>query len=313
MLLERPGLHRTLFLFAFLFALSPFASASLALFIGLGFALLLGNPFPDLSSSGSKWLLKLAVIGLGFNVNIEEVMSVGRSSVVLTIISITATIGLGEILSQVFRLNRNTGTLISFGTAICGGSAIAAMAPVIKAKQEEIAISLSVIFALNALGLLIFPWLGHYFSLTESQFALWSALAIHDTSSVVAAAAVYGPLALTMATTIKLTRAMWIVPYAAIAGVFWRSSEKASIPLFIIGFIAAAMINTWLPDYQPVWTLLYSGAKSVLVASLFLIGSGVSMTMLRQSGWRPFAMASVLWFIVSGVMLLLIMDGLVSL
>ncbi|MEC4089251.1 putative sulfate exporter family transporter [Pseudoalteromonas rubra] len=313
MLLERPGFHKALFLLAFLFALSPFASASSALFIGLGFALVLGNPLPDLSNNASKWLLKLAVIGLGFNVNIEEVLAVGRSSLVLTIVSITATIGLGEILTQVFRLNRNTGTLISFGTAICGGSAIAAMAPVIKARQDEIAISLSVIFALNALGLLVFPWLGHYFSLSESQFALWSALAIHDTSSVVAAASVYGPVALTMATTIKLTRAMWIVPYAAMAGVFWRSSEKASIPLFIIGFVAAAMINTWLPDYQPVWSVLYSGAKSVLVASLFLIGSGVSMAMLRQSGWRPFAMASVLWFIVSGVMLLLILDGLVTL
>ncbi|WP_125559547.1 YeiH family protein [Pseudoalteromonas rubra] len=313
MLLERPGFHKALFLLAFLFALSPFASASSALFIGLGFALVLGNPLPDLSNNASKWLLKLAVIGLGFNVNIEEVLAVGRSSLVLTIVSITATIGLGEILTQVFRLNRNTGTLISFGTAICGGSAIAAMAPVIKARQDEIAISLSVIFALNALGLLVFPWLGHYFSLSESQFALWSALAIHDTSSVVAAASVYGPVALTMATTIKLTRAMWIVPYAAMAGVFWRSSEKASIPLFIIGFVAAAMINTWLPDYQPVWSVLYSGAKSVLVASLFLIGSGVSMAMLRQSGWRPFVMASVLWFIVSGVMLLLILDGLVTL
>ncbi len=312
-MLERPGFHKALFLLAFLFALSPFASASSALFIGLGFALVLGNPLPDLSNNASKWLLKLAVIGLGFNVNIEEVLAVGRSSLVLTIVSITATIGLGEILTQVFRLNRNTGTLISFGTAICGGSAIAAMAPVIKARQDEIAISLSVIFALNALGLLVFPWLGHYFSLSESQFALWSALAIHDTSSVVAAASVYGPVALTMATTIKLTRAMWIVPYAAMAGVFWRSSEKASIPLFIIGFVAAAMINTWLPDYQPVWSVLYSGAKSVLVASLFLIGSGVSMAMLRQSGWRPFAMASVLWFIVSGVMLLLILDGLVTL
>ncbi len=312
-MLERPGFHKALFLLAFLFALSPFASASSALFIGLGFALVLGNPLPDLSNNASKWLLKLAVIGLGFNVNIEEVLAVGRSSLVLTIVSITATIGLGEILTQVFRLNRNTGTLISFGTAICGGSAIAAMAPVIKARQDEIAISLSVIFALNALGLLVFPWLGHYFSLSESQFALWSALAIHDTSSVVAAASVYGPVALTMATTIKLTRAMWIVPYAAMAGVFWRSSEKASIPLFIIGFVAAAMINTWLPDYQPVWSVLYSGAKSVLVASLFLIGSGVSMAMLRQSGWRPFVMASVLWFIVSGVMLLLILDGLVTL
>nr|WP_275446771.1 putative sulfate exporter family transporter [Pseudoalteromonas sp. McH1-42] len=312
-MLERPGFHKALFLLAFLFALSPFASASSALFIGLGFALVLGNPLPDFSNNASKWLLKLAVIGLGFNVNIEEVLAVGRSSLVLTIVSITATIGLGEILTQVFRLNRNTGTLISFGTAICGGSAIAAMAPVIKARQDEIAISLSVIFALNALGLLVFPWLGHYFSLSESQFALWSALAIHDTSSVVAAASVYGPVALTMATTIKLTRAMWIVPYAAMAGVFWRSSEKASIPLFIIGFVAAAMINTWLPDYQPVWSVLYSGAKSVLVASLFLIGSGVSMAMLRQSGWRPFVMASVLWFIVSGVMLLLILDGLVTL
>ena len=249
------------------------------------------------------------MIGLGFAVDFNQVIEVGRSSLVLTIVSITAIIGLGEILTQVFKLNRNTGVLISFGTAICGGSAIAAMAPVIKAKDHEVAVALGVVFLLNGVGLLLFPTIGHYLNLSQEQFGLWAALAIHDTSSVVGASATYGALALSIATTVKLTRAMWIIPYTTMAGVFWRSEEKASIPLFIVGFLAAALINTYLPDYSSIWSALNSVAKQVLVVTLFLIGSGLSLSVLRQAGVKPFIMATLLWIIVSGVILLLILDG----
>ncbi|BBN81575.1 UPF0324 membrane protein [Pseudoalteromonas sp. A25] len=305
--------HHTKLLFLALFVLSftPIISAALALALGIVFAWVLGNPFEVQSNSLSKWLLKVAVIGLGFNVDIMDVLEVGRSSIVLTIVSITAIIGLGELLTQAFRLNRNIGVLISFGTAICGGSAIAAMAPVIKAKQHEIAVSLAVVFSLNAIGLLLFPWIGNLLSLSDEQFATWAALAIHDTSSVVAAAATFSPFAVGIATTIKLTRAMWIIPYTAAAGVFWKSEERTSIPLFIFGFLLAAVCNSFLVAYEPIWQALYIGAKHMLVATLFLIGTCVSKSVIYQTGWRPFAMATVLWVIVSSVLLILILDKLI--
>ncbi|AOT08207.1 YeiH family protein [Pseudoalteromonas luteoviolacea] len=312
MLASKPNFLKILYTTCFLASISPLLGSASALFLGVIFALLLGNPLEVQSANLSKLLLKISVIGLGFNVDIMQVLEIGRSSIVLTIVSITAIIGLGEILTQLFRLNKNTGTLISFGTAICGGSAIAAMAPVIKAKQDEIAVALAIVFSLNAVGLLVFPWLGHYFGLSQSQFAVWSALAIHDTSSVVGAAAAYGPVALAMATTIKLTRAMWIVPYTALAGVFWRSEERASIPLFIIGFLFAAAINTWVPELKFVWELGYEGAKALLIGTLFLIGSGVSKKVLKQCGWQPFVMALILWIIVSSVILVLILDGFIK-
>ncbi|TGE77327.1 putative sulfate exporter family transporter [Pseudoalteromonas sp. KS88] len=289
--------------------ITPLIGPGVALVIGAAFAIIFGNPYAEFSQSASKWLLKAAVIGLGFAVDFNQVIEVGRSSIVLTIVSITAIIGLGEILTQVFKLSRNTGVLISFGTAICGGSAIAAMAPVIKAKDHEVAVALGVVFLLNGVGLLLFPTIGHYLNLSQEQFGLWAALAIHDTSSVVGASATYGAVALSIATTVKLTRAMWIIPYTTMAGVFWRSEEKASIPLFIVGFLAAALINTYLPDYSSIWSTLNSVAKQVLVVTLFLIGSGLSLSVLRQAGVKPFIMATVLWIIVSGVILLLILDG----
>lgn len=289
--------------------ITPLIGPGVALVFGAVFAIILGNPYAEFSQSASKWLLKAAVIGLGFAVDFNQVIEVGRSSIVLTIVSITAIIGLGEILTQVFKLSRNTGVLISFGTAICGGSAIAAMAPVIKAKDHEVAVALGVVFLLNGVGLLLFPTIGHYLNLSQEQFGLWAALAIHDTSSVVGASATYGAVALSIATTVKLTRAMWIIPYTTMAGVFWRSEEKASIPLFIVGFLAAALINTYLPDYSSIWSTLNSVAKQVLVVTLFLIGSGLSLSVLRQAGVKPFIMATVLWIIVSGVILLLILDG----
>jgi uncharacterized integral membrane protein (TIGR00698 family) len=289
--------------------MTPFIGAGSALVLGAIFAITLGNPFAELSQKASKVMLKLAVVGLGFAVDFNEVIEVGRSSLVLTIVSITAIIGLGEILTQVFKLNRNTGVLISFGTAICGGSAIAAMAPVIKAKDHEVAVALGIVFLLNGMGLLLFPAIGHYFELTQQQFGLWAALAIHDTSSVVGASATYGAVALSIATTVKLTRAMWIIPYTAVAGVFMRSDEKASIPLFIVGFLLAALINTYMPSFSSTWELINSAAKQLLVVTLFLIGSGLSLSVLKQAGIKPFLMAITLWVIVSSTILLLIIDG----
>ncbi|KPH92370.1 YeiH family protein [Pseudoalteromonas sp. US3C1013] len=302
-------LHKPTFILSLALCMTPFIGAGSALVLGAIFAITLGNPFAELSQKASKVMLKLAVVGLGFAVDFNEVIEVGRSSLVLTIVSITAIIGLGEILTQVFKLNRNTGVLISFGTAICGGSAIAAMAPVIKARDHEVAVALGIVFLLNGMGLLLFPAIGHYFELTQQQFGLWAALAIHDTSSVVGASATYGAVALSIATTVKLTRAMWIIPYTAVAGVFMRSDEKASIPLFIVGFLLAALINTYMPSFSSTWELINSAAKQLLVVTLFLIGSGLSLSVLKQAGIKPFLMAITLWVIVSSTILLLIIDG----
>ena len=297
------------FIGLFLFCLSGIIGPAISLLLGLSFTLVFSNPYLSITNEASKWLLKIAVIGLGFNVNFNDVLEVGRSSIVLTIVSITAIIGLGEIFGQLFKVKKKISVLISFGTAICGGSAIAAMAPVIRAKQHEIAVSLAIIFLLNGVALIVFPAVGHYFGLTEKQFALWAALAIHDTSSVVATASTYGPLAVGIATTIKLTRAMWIIPYTALAGAFWKSEEKASIPLFIVGFLLTALINTYFPEHWKIWQSVYLSAKHLLYACLFLIGASVSMSMMKQTGWRPLFMASVLWVIVSSVILILILDG----
>ncbi|MGO3644452.1 MAG: YeiH family protein [Pseudoalteromonas sp.] len=302
-------IKKPLFIGLFLLCALPIVGSGTALIVGALFALTIGNPFTELSQKASKWMLKLAVVGLGFSVDFNQVIEVGRSSLVLTIVSITAIIGLGEILTQVFKLNRNTGVLISFGTAICGGSAIAAMAPVIKAKDHEVAVALGIVFLLNGVGLLLFPSIGHYLELSQEQFGMWAALAIHDTSSVVGASATYGAAALSIATTVKLTRAMWIIPYTPLAGMFWRSDEKASIPLFIVGFLAAALINTYLPDYHVVWGVFNVLAKELLVMTLFLIGSGLSLHVLKNAGIKPFIMAILLWIVVSSVILLLILDG----
>ena len=304
-------LKKPLFLILLALCIIPFIGAGSALVIGAAFAMTLGNPFAELSQKASKWMLKAAVVGLGFAADFNQVIEVGSSSLVLTIVSITAIIGLGEILTQVFKLNRNTGVLISFGTAICGGSAIAAMAPVIKAKDHEVAVALGVVFMLNGVGLLLFPAIGHSFNLTEQQFGMWAALAIHDTSSVVGAIPTYGAVALSIATTVKLTRAMWIIAYTALAGVFLRSNEKASIPLFTVGFVLAALINTYLPQFSPVWSVINIVAKQLLIVTLFLIGSGLSLAILKQAGLKPFIMAILLWIVVSSVILFLILDGLI--
>jgi len=226
-------------------------------------------------------------------------LKTGKDAFLYTAISISFTMAAGYLLGRFFKTPRRTSTLISFGTAICGGSAIAAMAPVIKADAEETGVALATVFTLNSIALLLFPPVGHLLGMGQRQFGLWSALAIHDTSSVVGAAAAYGGVALAIGTTVKLTRALWIMPSALLASWFTKSEGKVKFPLFIIGFIVAATVKTMLPQFDQIWHPLNSVAKQSLVVTLFLIGSGLTREVLARTGIRPLAQGTVLWLIVS--------------
>lgn len=297
--MKNPKTVKIIFIIAFLATALPFFTSAYALILGTGLSLLLDNPMPELTAKSSKRLLKLSVIGLGFGVNFMQVMETGKSSIGITFVSISLTILLGTYLGKLFKVTKNTSELIAFGTAICGGSAIAAMAPVIQADHHETAVSLATIFTLNAIALLIFPPIGHLLNMTQHQFGLFAALAIHDTSSVVGAAATFGATALAIGTTVKLTRAMWIAPISLIAGFRTGNTGKASFPLFILGFIAAAVLNTYLPHFNPMWHLFAKGSKQLLIMTLFLIGAGLTKKVLAEVGIKPLLMGVSLWIIVS--------------
>lgn len=302
-------IRKVAFVGLFLLMALPLVSPPIALIAGFAFSFFFDNPLPELTARTSKSLLKLSVVGLGFGVNFIEVIEIGKSSLLLTLISITLTLGLGALLGKMLNIPTRIRSLVSFGTAICGGSAIAALAPVIKAKDEEIAVSLATIFSLNAVALVIFPPLGHWFDLSQQQFGLWAALAIHDTSSVVGASAAYGAVALTVGTTAKLTRALWIAPCTLVAGLVSKTGERVGIPLFILGFIAAAFINTWFPAFDSLWSGLHTVSKQALVMTLFLIGAGLTKKVLGQVGVKPLLLGIILWITVSVATLVLILNG----
>ncbi len=305
------SLQRPIFVLLFIGSVTSWCGPVTALTVGIVFSLLAGNPWPKECTDWSKKLLQLSVVGLGFGVGIVEVWLAGRQAVLYTPISIVMTVAAGLLLGQLFRTPVRTSVLISFGTAICGGSAIAAMAPVIKADDEEIAISLATVFSLNAAALFLFPPVGHLFGLTERQFGLWAALAIHDTSSVVGATSAFGVSALAIGTTVKLARAAWIAPAALIASRFTNSQVKARIPLFIIGFIVAASVRSLLPSMQHLWQLFAAIARQGLVVTLFLIGTGLNRQVLQRVGFRPLAQGVILWLIVSAVMLAVISENII--
>lgn len=305
-------LQRPLFFLLLLVSATPWCGTATALTVGILFSLLIGNPWTKESAVWSKRLLQLSVVGLGFGVGIVDVWYAGREAVLYTPISIAMTVAVGLLLGRILSTPARTSALISFGTAICGGSAIAAMAPVINADDEEIAVSLATVFSLNAAALLIFPPLGHLFCLTERQFGLWAALAIHDTSSVVGAASVYGASALAIGTTVKLARAVWIAPVALIASRLTHTQTKTRIPLFIIGFIAAASVRSLLPSMLHTWQALASMARQGLVMTLFLVGNGLTREVLRRVGLRPLAQGMILWVIVSAAMLAVISNGIIQ-
>lgn len=306
------NIQKTTFLLLGAACLLPVVTTPMALAAGIVFSLFVGNPWPKKSINVSQKLLKLSVVGLGFGLSIQEVWTVGKSSIGYTVIGITLTIAAGLLLGRLFKIRGNTSALISCGTAICGGSAIAAMAPVIKAKDDETAVALATIFTLNAVALIVFPLVGHYFGLTQHQFGIWAGLAIHDTSSVVGAAASYGSQALDVGTTVKLTRAAWIAPIALGAGLLVRSGGKAKFPLFIVGFVVAAALHSLVPQLSNVWQVLSGVARQFLVLTLFLVGAGITREVLQKIGIWPMLQGVTLWIIVSVCTLTAIMSGLIA-
>ncbi|HEY3294520.1 MAG TPA: putative sulfate exporter family transporter [bacterium] len=283
----------------------PVISAPLALLLGVAFALTVGNPAIDKTRSATHKLLQGSVIGLGFGMNATVALEVGSRGLLFTVAGILLTFTLGFLISRALKVDKTTSYLISTGTAICGGSAIAAVAPAIGAKSENTSVALGVVFILNSVALLLFPVIGHKLNLSQEQFGLWSAIAIHDTSSVVGAASQYGKEALQAATTIKLTRALWIIPVTLISAVIFKSGAKGiKIPYFIFAFFAAMLLNTYLVAGSSVFHIIYLIAKQGLVVTLFLIGANLSRATLKSVGFRPFVMGIILWIAVSSLTLL---------
>ena len=286
--------------------LSTWVTPPVVLFIGLVFALLCGQAYPTFNKQVSKKLLQYSVIGLGFGMNLQASLASGKEGMLFTIISVIGTLLIGMFIGcKVLKINRNTSYLISSGTAICGGSAIAAVGPIIKAKDTDMSMALATVFILNAIGLFLFPIMGHWLGLSQQEFGTWAAIAIHDTSSVVGAGAAYGEEALQVATTIKLTRALWIIPLALITSVIFRSEgKKISIPWFIMFFIVAMLINTYLlADYPEVGKFIAGIARKGLIITMFFIGASLSVDVIKSVGIRPLLQGVLLWIIISAASL----------
>ena len=281
---------------------SSWVTPPVALFLGLVFALLCGQAYPKFNKKVSKKLLQYSVIGLGFGMNLHASLASGKEGMMFTIISVIGTMIIGMFIGRkILKVNRDTSYLISSGTAICGGSAIAAVGPVIKAKDSDMSVALATIFVLNAIALFIFPVLGGWLGLTQQEFGTWAAIAIHDTSSVVGAGAAYGEEALQVATTIKLTRALWIIPLAlATSVIFKNGGKKISIPWFILWFIVAILLNTYVLDSVPEVGKAISGlARKGLVITMFFIGASLSTDVLKAVGVKPLLQGVLLWLVIS--------------
>lgn len=280
------------------------------LFIGLLFALLCGQPFPKFNKKCSKMLLQYSVVGLGFGMNLEASLASGAEGISFTIVSVFGTLAIGWLIGRkLLKVDRNTSYLVSSGTAICGGSAIAAVGPVINAKESEMSVALGTVFILNAIALFVFPVIGHALGMGDVEFGTWAAIAIHDTSSVVGAGAAYSETALEVATTIKLTRALWIIPVALFTAVIFRSKgKKPAIPWFILWFVVAMVVNTYLLDSVPLVGEVINGvARKFLTLTMFFIGASLSIDVLRQVGVKPLLQGVLLWVLISAVSLAYIM------
>ena len=283
-------------------AFASWVTPPVALFLGLAFALLCGQAYPAFNKKVSKKLLQYSVVGLGFGMNLHASLASGKEGMMFTIVSVVGTMVMGMLIGRkLLKMNRDTSYLISSGTAICGGSAIAAVGPVIKAKDSDMSVALATIFVLNAIALFIFPVLGQWLGLTQQEFGTWAAIAIHDTSSVVGAGAAYGEEALQVATTIKLTRALWIIPLALVTSFIFKSEgKKVSIPWFILWFIVAILINTYLLDAVPQVGKAISGlARKGLIITMFFIGASLSTNVLRAVGLKPLVQGVLLWLVIS--------------
>ncbi|HEY4060556.1 MAG TPA: putative sulfate exporter family transporter [Puia sp.] len=325
----------SIFLAAVLACLTPWVSPPAALLLGLVIALFVGHPFPQLNHKVINLLLQISVVGLGFGMNAATALRAGRQGFLFTVVSITGTLGVGLLLGKWLKIGKVTSFLIAGGTAICGGSAIAALSPVIRAEERQVSVALGTIFILNSIALFLFPFIGHLLHLSQEQFGLWSAIAIHDTSSVVGAAGKYGPEALQIATTVKLARALWIIPVSLLTAFFFRPRAathttaaaptvagnprisathtaaapgtpairtRIRIPWFIGFFILVIILNTLLP--MPVLShTVVQASHAGLTLTLFLIGSGLSLQVLKSTGFLPLLQGILLWALISGAAL----------
>ncbi len=302
-------------IFLLLLAVSVFVSPAVALFAGIVLALFVGNPYGALSKKVSKYLLQAAVVGLGFGMNLHESLAAGKDGIIFTIVSVAGVMVIGFSIGRIMGILHKLSYLISAGTAICGGSAIAAVSPVVKADDNETSISLAVIFTLNAIALFIFPPIGEMLGLTQNQFGLWAAIAIHDTSSVVGAASIYGEEALKVATTVKLTRALWIIPLSIVSiFIFARQNRnqegektKINIPWFIFLFILAMVINTYISLPEGLLEVIKVASHKALSVTLFLIGCGLSVASIKKVGFKPVLLGVILWIIISVVTLFVVL------
>jgi uncharacterized integral membrane protein (TIGR00698 family) len=303
---------KILFVLGLAFCLTPWASPPLALLAGLFFGAIASHPYPGESRQISKYLLQAAVVGLGFGMNLHQVLQAGRSGFLYTAAGIAFALILGTAIGRLVKVEPRAAFLISTGTAICGGSAIAAVGPVVKATEDEMSVSLGTIFMLNSVALLTFPMIGAALKLSQTQFGLWAALAIHDTSSVVGACAKYGLPALAIGTTVKLARALWIVPVTVATAMKEGSKTRIQWPWFILFFCLAAMANTYLLAGLPVYHFLSNMGKLMLIFTLFLIGATLSPAALRKVGPRPLIQGVLLWIVVAVTSLLAIRAGWIS-
>jgi uncharacterized integral membrane protein (TIGR00698 family) len=293
-------IQKSIYLLSLLFCLFPFVETPFALLLGIVLAQTVEHPFLIHSQKLTHIILKASVVGLGFGMNAIQAIEIGEKGFLFTVFSITATILLGVFVGKQLKVEKKTSYLISSGTAICGGSAIAAISPIIKSNDKQITTALGIVFILNSVALFVFPFIGHQLNLTQYQFGVWAAIAIHDTSSVVGAAAQYGTTALQTATTIKLERSLWIIPVAMLTlVVFKNKTGKIRFPYFILFFIFAMMINTFLPEIHPVSTYIVAFAKSGLKVSLFLIGTGLSGKLIKSIGFRPLIQGIMIWIFIS--------------
>ena len=303
---------KNIFFVGLVVAASGLISTPLALLIGLIYGLSFSHPYHLDAKKLSAFLLQASIVGLGFVINLHEVVRAGRTGFLYTALSISFAMLIGLGIGRLFKVQHTPSLLISAGTAICGGSAIAAVGPVANAGEEEMAVSLGTVFVLNSVALFLFPVIGYALHLTESQFGLWSALAIHDTSSVVGATAKYGSQALMIGTTIKLARALWIVPVAIAVAVLKKNKTRIKWPWFILFFCFAAVAGTYLPLFGPLYPQLSTLGKTGLTVTLYLIGTGISRSTLKQVGVRPLLQGILLWAIVAISSLALIRLGFIS-
>ena len=297
---------KILFIILATLCLFPVVSPPIALFIGIIFVNIFGQVFN--ADKIIKIVLQVSIVGLGFGINLKQALQAGSEGFLFTVFSITLIVVLGIVLGYIFRIDKIITQLISFGTAICGGSAIAAIAPILKADGKQTSVSLGIIFLLNALALFIFPEIGQYFHLSQNQFGIWSAIAIHDTSSVVGAASKYGHEALQTATTVKLARALWIIPISFMLSFLNKSGGKVKIPYFIGFFILAILVNSYFPVIKEVTDYVVDFSKSSLKTALFLIGTGLSFQNLKNIGIKPLLLGIILWVVISVISLFAVVE-----